>query len=122
MPKQLLEHRGVVSKQASSTNVIIADLFAGLNIEQRKRLSIGVELVAKPELLMFLGMSQIRHNEMHIANSDCAKTSRRLVSTARLHGLSARCFESSQTTDRQSYVLSTSHLLSCFACLIVCYC
>ncbi|KUI58463.1 ABC transporter CDR4 [Cytospora mali] len=27
-----------------------------LNIEQRKRLSIGVELVAKPELLLFLGM------------------------------------------------------------------
>jgi hypothetical protein len=30
----------------------------GLNIEQRKRLSIGVELVAKPELLLFLGMFQ----------------------------------------------------------------
>ncbi|TVY80888.1 ZEB2-regulated ABC transporter [Lachnellula suecica] len=28
----------------------------GLNIEQRKRLSIGIELVAKPELLLFLGM------------------------------------------------------------------
>ena len=28
----------------------------GLNIEQRKRLTIGVELVAKPELLLFLGM------------------------------------------------------------------
>ncbi|KAK8050931.1 hypothetical protein PG993_002316 [Apiospora rasikravindrae] len=28
---------------------------SGLNIEQRKRLSIGIELVAKPELLLFLG-------------------------------------------------------------------
>lgn len=27
----------------------------GLNVEQRRRLSIGVELAAKPELLMFLG-------------------------------------------------------------------
>lgn len=27
----------------------------GLNIEQRKRLSIAVEMVAKPELLLFLG-------------------------------------------------------------------
>jgi ATP-binding cassette, subfamily G (WHITE), member 2, PDR len=32
------------------------DIFTGLNIEQRKRLNIGVELVAKPELLLFLGM------------------------------------------------------------------
>ena len=31
-------------------------VFTGLNIEQRKRLTIGVELVAKPELLLFLGM------------------------------------------------------------------
>ena len=28
--------------------------FSGLNVEQRKRLTIGVELVAKPELLLFL--------------------------------------------------------------------
>lgn len=27
----------------------------GLNIEQRRRLTIAVELVAKPELLLFLG-------------------------------------------------------------------
>jgi hypothetical protein len=27
-----------------------------LNVEQRKRLSIAVEVVAKPELLLFLGM------------------------------------------------------------------
>lgn len=29
----------------------------GLNIEQRRRLTIAVELVAKPELLLFLGRS-----------------------------------------------------------------
>lgn len=28
--------------------------FVGLNVEQRKRLTIGVELAAKPELLLFL--------------------------------------------------------------------
>lgn len=28
---------------------------SGLNIEQRKRLTLAVELVAKPELLLFLG-------------------------------------------------------------------
>ena len=27
----------------------------GLNVEQRKRLTIGVEMVARPELLLFLG-------------------------------------------------------------------
>lgn len=27
---------------------------AGLNVEQRKRLTIGVELAAKPDLLLFL--------------------------------------------------------------------
>lgn len=32
-----------------------ADMMPGLNIEQRKRLSIGIKLVAKPELLLFLG-------------------------------------------------------------------
>jgi ABC-type multidrug transport system ATPase subunit len=30
------------------------DSFPGLNVEQRKRLTIGVELAAKPELLLFL--------------------------------------------------------------------
>jgi ATP-binding cassette subfamily G (WHITE) protein 2 (PDR) len=29
----------------------------GINIEQRKRLTIGIELAARPELLLFLGMS-----------------------------------------------------------------
>lgn len=35
----------------------------GLNIEQRKRLTIAVELVAKPELLLFLGMDIPRLKE-----------------------------------------------------------
>lgn len=29
----------------------------GLNTEQRRRLTIALELVARPELLLFLGMS-----------------------------------------------------------------
>lgn len=32
----------------------------GLNIEQRKRLTIGVELAAKPELLLFLGTFNVQ--------------------------------------------------------------
>lgn len=36
-------------------HALIRSNAAGLNIEQRKRLSIGVELVTKPELLLFLG-------------------------------------------------------------------
>lgn len=41
--------------------VILADillLIQGLNVEQRKRLSIAVELVTLPELLVFLGKPQ----------------------------------------------------------------
>ncbi|QLL34458.1 hypothetical protein HG536_0G03200 [Torulaspora globosa] len=33
---------------------LVGELGAGLNVEQRKKLSIGVELVAKPDLLLFL--------------------------------------------------------------------
>lgn len=32
----------------------VSDFLLGLNVEQRKRLTIGVELVAKPKLLLFL--------------------------------------------------------------------
>lgn len=35
-------------------DAIIGELGEGLNVEQRKRLSIGVELAAKPQLLLFL--------------------------------------------------------------------
>ncbi|WYZ42701.1 hypothetical protein EsH8_VI_000400 [Colletotrichum jinshuiense] len=35
-------------------DAIIGDLGEGLNVEQRKRLTIGVELVARPQLLLFL--------------------------------------------------------------------
>jgi hypothetical protein len=34
-----------------------AHILKGLNVEQRKRLTIGVELAAKPELLLFLGFA-----------------------------------------------------------------
>lgn len=33
---------------------IVGEVGCGLNVEQRKKLSIGVELVAKPDLLLFL--------------------------------------------------------------------
>ncbi|KAJ9126946.1 ABC multidrug transporter afr2 [Naganishia onofrii] len=36
------------------SNAVVGVLGEGLNVEQRKRLTIGVELVAKPELLLFL--------------------------------------------------------------------
>lgn len=36
------------------SNAVIGELGEGLNVEQRKRLSIGVELAAKPQLLLFL--------------------------------------------------------------------
>lgn len=35
----------------------------GLNQEQRKRLTIGVELASKPELLMFL--DEVSHQQVH---------------------------------------------------------
>ena len=38
----------------SYADAIVGILGEGLNVEQRKRLTIGVELVAKPELLLFL--------------------------------------------------------------------
>ncbi|KAI5452128.1 Multidrug resistance protein [Naganishia albida] len=38
----------------SYSNAVVGVLGEGLNVEQRKRLTIGVELVAKPELLLFL--------------------------------------------------------------------
>jgi ATP-binding cassette subfamily G (WHITE) protein 2 (PDR) len=45
-----------VSREKVSYNLKIsyAANFLGLNVEQRKRLTIGVELAAKPELLLFL--------------------------------------------------------------------
>lgn len=36
------------------SDAVIGELGEGLNVEQRKRLSIGVELAAKPQLLLFL--------------------------------------------------------------------
>ncbi|AQZ16916.1 hypothetical protein BZL39_K05110 [Zygosaccharomyces parabailii] len=44
---------GLLEMQAYS-EALVGALGAGLNVEQRKKLSIGVELVAKPDLLLFL--------------------------------------------------------------------
>lgn len=38
----------------SFAEAIVGEPGHGLNVEQRKRLTIGVELAAKPELLLFL--------------------------------------------------------------------
>lgn len=38
----------------------------GLNVEQRKRLSIAVEMVAKPEVLLFLGRSIYYERTLHL--------------------------------------------------------
>ncbi|KAK0564174.1 ATP-binding cassette transporter snq2 [Tilletia horrida] len=38
----------------SFANAMVGEVGAGLSVEQRKRLTIGVELAAKPELLLFL--------------------------------------------------------------------
>jgi ATP-binding cassette subfamily G (WHITE) protein 2 (PDR) len=37
-----------------SNHTLLTKAFEGLNVEQRKRLTIGVELAAKPALLLFL--------------------------------------------------------------------
>jgi ABC-type multidrug transport system ATPase subunit len=38
----------------SYADAIVGTVGEGLNVEQRKRLTIGVELAAKPQLLLFL--------------------------------------------------------------------
>ncbi|KAK7677292.1 hypothetical protein QCA50_019718 [Cerrena zonata] len=43
-----------VLDMGSYADAIVGQLGSGLNVEQRKKLSIGVELVAKPSLLLFL--------------------------------------------------------------------
>jgi ATP-binding cassette subfamily G (WHITE) protein 2 (PDR) len=53
MPEQLLAFR-VKVKSSVVFVLIFSDFQSGLNVEQRKRLTIGVELVAKPDLLLFL--------------------------------------------------------------------
>ncbi|KAJ9113734.1 ABC multidrug transporter afr2 [Naganishia adeliensis] len=55
--KEKLEYAEEVIKlleMESYANAVVGVLGEGLNVEQRKRLTIGVELVAKPELLLFL--------------------------------------------------------------------
>lgn len=36
------------------SEALVGEIGYGLNVEQRKKLSIGVELVGKPDLLLFL--------------------------------------------------------------------
>jgi len=42
-----------------SVRLLLTD--GGLNVEQRKRLSIAIEMVASPELLLFLGIKIFDH-------------------------------------------------------------
>lgn len=43
-----------ILEMESYADAVIGEAGAGLNVEQRKRLTIGVELAAKPKLLLFL--------------------------------------------------------------------
>ncbi|QID80608.1 ATP-binding cassette transporter snq2 [Saccharomyces pastorianus] len=45
---------GFIVLKAIEADALVGELGAGLSVEQRKKLSIGVELVAKPDLLLFL--------------------------------------------------------------------
>jgi ABC-type multidrug transport system ATPase subunit len=41
-------------------DVLVGEVGENLNVEQRKRLIIAIEMVAKPEFLLFLGMRYLR--------------------------------------------------------------
>lgn len=44
----------IETKLARRILIVCANVCQGLNVEQRKRLTIGVEIAAKPDLLLFL--------------------------------------------------------------------
>lgn len=47
----------------SYADAVVGTVGEGLNVEQRKRLTIGVELAAKPRLLLFL--DEVRRFRLH---------------------------------------------------------
>jgi ATP-binding cassette subfamily G (WHITE) protein 2 (PDR) len=68
------------------------DVSRGLNVEQRKRLTIAVELAARPPLLLFLGMfvRSVRLSCTRILITS-RQMSRHLDLTAKPHGPYAHC-------------------------------
>lgn len=76
----------------------------GLNVEQRKRLTIAVEMVARPDLLLFLGVSELHISVSDPLTNDYPQTSLLLGSTARQLGLSVRCCASWRIADKPSSV------------------
>lgn len=93
--------------------------WVGLNIEQRKRLTIGVELVTKPELLLFLGTFAIQMAGV------CAhflyQMNRHQVWIVRPRGRFVHSSESLRTKVKLSYVRFTSHPRNSSECSIACY-
>lgn len=52
-----------IMEMASYAEAIVGVPGEGLNVEQRKRLTIAVEMAAKPDLLLFVGMFPHSYNE-----------------------------------------------------------
>lgn len=50
-----------IMEMKSYADAIVGVPGEGLNVEQRKRLTIAVEMASKPDLLLFLGMDRISH-------------------------------------------------------------
>jgi hypothetical protein len=85
----------------SFQHALVGEVGEGLNVEQRKRLTIGVELAAKPALLLFAdeptsGESPLRV-EMLAATIWLTSTSPQ-VWTRKVPGLSSNSFANSQIT------------------------
>ncbi|KAH3674878.1 hypothetical protein WICPIJ_009448 [Wickerhamomyces pijperi] len=81
----------------SYAEAVVGELGAGLNVEQRKKLSIGVELVAKPSLLLFLDEPTSGLDSQ--SSSSIIKLLRKLASSGQsilctIHQPSATLFES----------------------------
>lgn len=51
-----------IMEMSSYAEAIVGVPGEGLNVEQRKRLTIAVEMAAKPDLLLFVGMSPYSYN------------------------------------------------------------
>jgi hypothetical protein len=92
----------------------------GLNVEQRKRLSIAVEMAAKPELLLFLGESYsfgCHTVPQPAATNSGMQMSPPRASTAKPPGPSANSSASSPTMGKPSSAPSTSPHRNCSRCL-----
>lgn len=73
-------------------DAVIGVMGEGLNVEQRKRLSIATEMVAMPDLVLFLGMFPFITETASFVNRQ--QMSRLLDLIARRHGQFACCYGS----------------------------